>query len=703
MRRQYRYFAIADYKQTGRTYDVLRQDGDREEIFVALEGWRPSHASQRRGFLQHEIDERRARLIIDWNTFNRFLPLDRPFRYFALTDAEHPVHRPLAVVRRWVEGADEHEEHLVSMTEWAPSTPPVPDTAEAVPIDPAAVDRFAAVLQERETGREFYHYVAIVDDEHTVENPRTVVRERPATGEFERYTENLKWEQGNAAGRRVPINFSTALAFEATMAKRLREARPHRYYAVVTEDHPDVTAPAALVRQHVCPCCLPCDEVYRANGQWVRTNAVIPIRAGERPGTVVPITPAAADALRETWTPRPGLEREPVWRPVFRYYAVVPDARPADDPLTVVRVRGDEEEVYTEALQWQRAEASGARVPITAADALRFEETQFRRVFGEATFRYYAVVNALHPDPEDPAAVVRKVVDDRNVRITEVHGGQWIYVPPFDERELVPVPAEKAALLRELCDARPDTPLWCYRGTVGAPGLLDTLVRFRNDLGAIRREHFRDGEWQWTGTSARVPRNSDKAAHFEHPFDIAAVRSFEAHGNPTPPPPPEPEYTYCALIEESGPRPRPVKGLLRTWQERKLDHEEQFSAYRDDWSTSWVREDVSRGDKDYEIVGISAAEAVHIKEMLVERAAEARAVVASHVYYAITDPEHPLRNPLALIRTWPNKGLEMVEEYTRATGYGAWVQRKDWPAGHAVRLTEPTRHRVEQRIAGGAA
>ncbi|MGW4212415.1 hypothetical protein ACWEIJ_30795 [Lentzea sp. NPDC004789] len=696
MRRQYRYFAIADYKQTGRAYDVLRQDGDREEIFVALEGWRPSHVSERRGFLQHEIDERRARLIIDWNTFNRFLPLDRPFRYFALTDAEHPADRPLAVVRRWAEGADEHEEHLVSMTEWAPSTPPVPDTAEAVPIDPAAVDRFAAVLHERETGHEFYHYVAIVDDEHTVENPRTVVRERPATGEFERYTENLKWEPGDAEGRRVPIGFMTVLAFETTMAKRLRKTSPHRYYAVVTEDHPDVTAPAALVRHHISPCCLPYDEVYRANGQWVRTNAAIAIRAGERPGRVVPITAAAADALRETWTPEPGLEQEPVWRPLFRYYAV-------DDPPTVVRVRGDIEEVYTEALQWERAETGGERVPITAADALRFEETQFRRVFGEATFRYYAVVNAFHPDPEDPAAVVRKVVDDRNVWITEVHGDQWIYVPPFDERELVPVPPEKAARLRELCGSGPDTPLWCYRGTVGAPGLLDTLVRFRNDLGAIRQEHFRDGAWHWTGTSAHVRSSSDKAAHFEQPFDIAAVRSFVAHGNPTPPPPPEPEYTYCALIEESGQRPRPAAGLLRISQEGKREREEQFSAHRDDWSISWVREDVSRGDKDYEIIGISQVEALHVKEMLVERAVEARAVVASHVYYAITDAEHPLRNPLALIRTWSNKGLEMLEEYTRATGYGAWVQRRDRPAGHAVRLTESNRHRVEQRIAGGAA
>ncbi|MET8764715.1 hypothetical protein [Lentzea sp. NPDC004782] len=103
---------------------------------------------------------------------------------------------------------------------------------------------------------------------------------------------------------------------------------------------------------------------------------------------------------------------------------------------------------------------------------------------------------------------------------------------------------------------------------------------------------------------------------------------------------------------------------------------EQFSEYRDDWSISWVREDVSRGDKDYEIVGISEAEAVHVKEVLVTQAAEARAAVASHVHYAITDADHPLRGPLALIRTWPNKGLEMVEEYTRASGYGAWEQRK---------------------------
>ncbi|MDT7790001.1 MAG: hypothetical protein QOF58_8420 [Pseudonocardiales bacterium] len=695
MRRQYKYFAISGYRPFGNDYDVLRQDGEHEEIFVAAQGWQPSHASERRGFGQWEIDERRARIIIDWNTSNRFLPLDRPFRYFALTDAEHPVDEPLAVVRRWSEGPDEYEDVLVSMTEWAPSTPPAEDTVEAVPIDAADVDRFAATLQERETGRPFYHYVAIVD-----QDPPIVMRERPATGGSELFTESLRWEPGTAAGRRKAINADAVFAYNHAMAERVREAEPHRHYVVVTDDHPDVTDPAALLRQHICATCLPSDEVYRENGRWVPTNEVIAIRAGERPGKVVPITTAAADALRETWRPRRVLEREPVSRPLFRYYAVVSDARPVDDPLTVVRVRGDTGESYTPALRWEQATTTGERVEISAPAVLRFEETQFRRVFGGAEFRYYAAVNALHPDPEDPAAVLRKVIDELNVWITEVHGAghQWTYVEQFDKRVLVRVTAEKAALLREICDYRTALP-WYYRGTVGSQSETEDVNRFRNNFGFLHRENLRNGGWDKAGHAVEFPRRNTTDHHFEHPLDIETARIIEAHGNHHPPRPPEPErlYTYCAVIDEYGLKPAPVRRLIRTWTEGKYQREQEFTAYNRSWSGSWIREDVSRGEKDYEIIGISEAEALRVQETLVEREDRERTVLRSKVYYAITDAEHTLYNPLALIRTWPDKDVEMVEEYTRGTGWGAWQERRNRPPGDAVELTEASRHRAEQR------
>ncbi|SDM37956.1 hypothetical protein [Allokutzneria albata] len=700
MGRQYRYFALSNHKLTANSYDVLRKNGEREEVFIALEGWRPRSASDRSGASEHEIDERRAHLIIDWNTGNRFMPLDRPFRYFALTDGEHPPEDPVAVVRRWADEHGDQEDMLVSMREWTPGVPFPQDGLDAVLIDAAEVDRLASVMEERRNGFEFYHYLAIVNDEHDVDDPVTVVRERPATGEIETYTAGLKWEPGGTPGKRVPITALAAREFtDSTMPERVREEKPYRYYAILIGDHAQVTAPDAVVRQKICPRCLHAEEVYRPGGRWVATNAVMQIRAGERPGRVVPISEEVATALRETRTPKPVLEREPAPRTVYRYYAVVSDDQPVDDPLTVVRVRDDIEEAYTPTLWWERATPAGERVPISASAALRFEETQFRRVFGEVRFQYYVAVNVFHPDPDDPAAVVRSVTDDLGVVLKENYSpdGQWTHVPWPDERALVPVSAGKAPRLREICDARRTEPLYYYRGRLSDPSqdTPETLTRYWDDLGNICAQYFRNG--RWNDIEASFYSSSD-TAHRVHPIGIDAVRRFEAQGNhDTPEPEPVREYTYYALTSDDVPRPAPFTGLIRVWSEGKREREERFSSVDRSWSTSYVREDYRYGKEEVELIAVSEAETSRVQDMLVARWQRFQTALNAYTYYAITDATHSLRDPVAFVRIWPTVDGERIEEYVRGSGYGKWEPRRGRPAGDAVELTEALRHRLEKR------
>jgi len=76
-----------------------------------------------------------------------------------------------------------------------------------------------------------YAYYAILDDDHTLEDPRVVVRERGSIEE--RFTTNLKWERSDvlyriSSGREyaeaVQITEADADRFKKVQAKRVKEA-----------------------------------------------------------------------------------------------------------------------------------------------------------------------------------------------------------------------------------------------------------------------------------------------------------------------------------------------------------------------------------------------------------------------------------------------------------------------------------------------
>src|SRR4051812_17330795 len=73
----------------------------------------------------------------------------------------------------------------------------------------------------------------------------------------------------------------------------------------------------------------------------------------------------------------------------YTYYAILDRSHTLENPLVVVRERGSTEEMFTTNLKWERSDVlyriSSGRdyadaVPITAADAKRFEKVQAKRV-----------------------------------------------------------------------------------------------------------------------------------------------------------------------------------------------------------------------------------------------------------------------------------------------------------------------------------
>lgn len=193
----YRYFMLFSGTKAI-PIEVLRTSDGVEELFVPDLGWQSSRPSERAHYECGEIDENYVRQLLDSDERNRFMSVDRQYSFFALTDGTSPQ----AVLRRWTDEHGEHEDVLVTLHSWVPSTPARYQGLTAVPIDVDTVDRFAAAREERSKGRRFHRYFVVVNQRGA---PVAVVRERPVTGEVETCLAYQEWERGTVPGRRVPI------------------------------------------------------------------------------------------------------------------------------------------------------------------------------------------------------------------------------------------------------------------------------------------------------------------------------------------------------------------------------------------------------------------------------------------------------------------------------------------------------------------
>ncbi|MFI9384639.1 hypothetical protein [Kutzneria sp. NPDC052558] len=160
--------------------------------------------------------------------------------------------------------------------------------------------------------------------------------------------------------------------------------RRYRYYVVVT-DRLTRDNPFAVVRQWDSG-----EEFFTHHLRWERTDLLSRIAGGQLPARAEPITKQEAKRHVAMYTERfqhtpAAVEPPPGWR----YYVIVSDTQPRDDPFALVRARGrHEEEFFSPRLVWERNDileriSRGSmdrdEVPITEQEAEHYQELLTRR------------------------------------------------------------------------------------------------------------------------------------------------------------------------------------------------------------------------------------------------------------------------------------------------------------------------------------
>ena len=164
--------------------------------------------------------------------------------------------------------------------------------------------------------------------------------------------------------------------------------RRYRYYVVVTGQLTREN-PFAVVRQwesggqsH--------EEFFTHRLRWEPNNLLSRIAGGQAPGRAEPITGREAKQYVKMYTERfknaPAVAEPP---PGYRYYVIVSDTEPRDDPFALVRAWGrHNEEFFSPRLVWERNDileriSRGSmnrdEEPITEQEVKHYEELLTRR------------------------------------------------------------------------------------------------------------------------------------------------------------------------------------------------------------------------------------------------------------------------------------------------------------------------------------
>lgn len=246
-----------------------------------------------------------------------------------------------------------------------------------------------------------YSYFALVTSTYpSADDPSIVCRqwtdEKGRTHE-EKYTENLKWEKsyvsyyvqsGKHDGELQAITEEAALRFvEKTQPARVRSYEPadgqYFYSVVVTNLHP-LENPRALLRTWLSPQGYSMEQEWTPTGGWMNSSYMYDLNYGHLDGKAVGIAEEDVQRYQEI----AGKNHLAATRVIdYRYYAIVADGHPVDDPLAMVRQwdEGGEvkEEQLSEDLKWEPADLvrqHGDRaVPVAPDAAAKFEYTQVKR------------------------------------------------------------------------------------------------------------------------------------------------------------------------------------------------------------------------------------------------------------------------------------------------------------------------------------
>ncbi|GGM81010.1 hypothetical protein GCM10011609_16230 [Lentzea pudingi] len=96
---------------------------------------------------------------------------------------------------------------------------------------------------------------------------------------------------------------------------------------------------------------------------------------------------------------------------VYLRFAVEDGGHPFDDPVDLVHEQLYGNRVWLSCLpdlSWSTSRTAGRLVRITEEESDRIEEVLARRVFGDAEFRHFAVVDREHPRLDDPYLLLRE-------------------------------------------------------------------------------------------------------------------------------------------------------------------------------------------------------------------------------------------------------------------------------------------------------
>ncbi|WP_394615990.1 hypothetical protein JNUCC0626_40790 [Lentzea sp. JNUCC 0626] len=137
------------------------------------------------------------------------------------------------------------------------------------------------------------------------------------------------------------------------------------------------------------------------------------------------ISDAEAEELIARTGPPPSLDDER-WNPrntsrtahaiegygdTYLRFAVEDREHPFDDPIDLAHEQQYGNRLwltYLPDLSWGRGRTPGRFVRVSEEESDRIEEVLARRVFGDAEFRHFAVVNRQCPDLRDPYALLRE-------------------------------------------------------------------------------------------------------------------------------------------------------------------------------------------------------------------------------------------------------------------------------------------------------
>lgn len=404
-------------------------------------------------------------------------------KYFALIAHDHPVERPLMVVRVGRAGRAERYGPSRGWTpcdplhrEWFVNVPITEEHANAV-LDGLADDDPDDTWDPRGPRARMYASegygpewldLAVETDEHPFDDPLTVVRHH-VSGTWEiAFTRDLVWRTTPVplAGRRVRVTEEYRDRFEEVQARRVFGDAEIRHFAVTNPLYPDPAKPSAIARERVDAEGVFQGETYGPDGTWTRSSTIFQVRHGVHDGGLTPVTERVAARLVKAWKPRPRTVRYFLCRDKAGARSCVARVWDEDGLLREEKVNHDSDWVGTSGFLSGHHFPHRDHRPVEVGEDEALERVEaVERANGltwpeDGRYRYHAIVHRVTDDVLTARMLVRSR-DGHRAQSFSARDGKWRQTfelldirtghSYYDE---VPITEEVAERLREVLIAR---------------------------------------------------------------------------------------------------------------------------------------------------------------------------------------------------------------------------------------------------------